>query len=359
MQFNLLGGSDLNVSRVCLGTMTWGEQNTEQDAHVQLDYALSRGINFVDTAEMYSVPARAETYGSTETIIGSWLAKKGRAFRRSIVLATKCAGYARPGTDLSWVRSDLKPFSKADIQRGVSGSLARLRSDYIDLYQLHWPARNAPIFGGMLFDPAAEHDAVPIEETLSALDDEVQAGRIRHIGLSNETPWGVMRSVHATARLDLPRIVSIQNAYNLINRIYEHGLSEIGFRERLGLLAYSPLAFGHLTGKYLAGAPADVRADVSAKARFSLFPQFGQRYGKPNVVPAVQAYADLARASGLSLTQLSLAFVDSRPFVASTIIGATTLAQLQENIDALATRLDGDVLKAVDALHFRYTNPAP
>jgi aryl-alcohol dehydrogenase-like predicted oxidoreductase len=351
MKVQLLGRSALEVSEVCLGSMTWGEQNTEADGHAQLDYAISRGINFIDTAEMYAVPVRAETYGATEKIIGTWLQKKGRAFRQQIILATKCAGPSRNASDVTWVRGELKAFSSADIQRGVTNSLKRLQTDYIDLYQLHWPARNVPMFGGQFFDVAAERESVALEETLAALHAEVKAGRIREIGLSNETPWGVMAALHVSREKNLPRPASIQNAYNLINRVYEHGLSEIGFREQIGLLAYSPLAFGHLTGKYLNDKPAN--------ARFTRFPQFGPRYGKPNVKPAVAAYAELAASRGLTLTQLALAFCKSRFFVASTIIGATSVDQLKENIDAFAINLDRDTLDAIDALHLRFTNPAP
>jgi aryl-alcohol dehydrogenase-like predicted oxidoreductase len=351
MKMKLLGRSALNVSEVCLGSMTWGEQNTEADGHAQLDYAIARGINFIDTAEMYAVPVRAETYGVTEKIIGSWLQKKGRAFREQVILATKCAGPSRSASDVTWVRGELKAFSSADIQRGVANSLKRLQTDYIDLYQLHWPARNVPMFGGQFFDAATERESVALEETLAALDAEVKAGRVREIGLSNETPWGVMEALRISAANKLPRPASIQNAYNLINRVYEHGLSEIGFREQIGLLAYSPLAFGHLTGKYLHGKPAN--------ARFTRFPQFGPRYGKPNVGPAVAAYAELAASRGLTLTQLALAFCKSRFFVASTIVGATSVDQLKENIDAFAVDLDRDALDAIDALHLRFTNPAP
>ena len=351
MELVRLGGSELSVSEVCLGSMTWGQQNTLDEAHAQLDYALSRGINFIDTAEMYSVPMRAETYGATEKIIGAWLKKKGPAFREQVIIASKCAGPSRTATDITWVRGELGAFCKADIQRGVSNSLARLRTDYIDLYQLHWPARNVPIFGGQFFDAAIERESVALAETLSALADEVKAGRIRHIGLSNETPWGVMEFLRL-ADAGMPRVVSIQNAYNLLNRVYEHGLSEIGYREKIGLLAYSPLAFGHLSGKYLGG-------EKPSGARFTLFPQFGPRYGKPNVAPAVQAYEELANAQGLSLTQLALAFCRSRFFVASTIVGATSVAQLRENIDAFSATLDAATLAAIDDIHLRFTSPAP
>ena len=345
-----LGSSELTVSEVCLGSMTWGQQNTLDEAHAQLDYAMSRGVNFIDTAEMYSVPMRAETYGATEKIIGAWLEKKGPAFREQVIIATKCAGPSRFAADITWVRGELGAFCKADIRRGISNSLARLRTDYIDLYQLHWPARNVPMFGGQFFDASMERESVALAETMEALADEVKAGRIRHIGLSNETPWGVMESLRL-ADAGMPRVVSIQNAYNLLNRVYEHGLSEIGYRENIGLLAYSPLAFGHLSGKYLGGKPAN--------ARFTLFPQFGPRYNKPAVQPAVQQYAALANAVGLTLVQLALAFCRSRLFVASTIVGATSIAQLRENIDAFSVTLDAATLAAIDDIHLRFTNPAP
>ena len=351
MKTSPLGTSTLHVTPICLGSMTWGQQNTEADGHAQLDYALSRGINFIDTAEMYSVPVRAETYGATEKIIGTWLKKHGAATRERVVLATKCAGPARNPRDVHWVRGELRAFSREDIQRGVKNSLARLQTDYIDLYQLHWPARNVPTFGGYLFNPAIERESVALEETLEALGEEMKAGRIRHIGLSNESAWGIMHCLHLHETKRLPRVVSTQNAYNLINRMFEPGLAEISYREKVGLLAYSPLAFGHLTGKYLDGAPAD--------ARFTLFPAFGQRYSAPNVVPAVRAYQALAKSRGLTLTQLALAFCYGQSFVASTIIGATTRTQLQENIDALSVTLETETRAEIDKLHLQFTSPAP
>jgi aryl-alcohol dehydrogenase-like predicted oxidoreductase len=348
------GSNALHVTPICLGSMTWGQQNSESEGHAQLDYAISRGINFIDTAEMYSVPARAETYGSTERIIGSWLAAKGKVFREKVIIASKCAGPSRNASDVTWVRGktlvNAPVFSKADIARGVRESLKRLQTDYIDLYQLHWPARNVPTFGGYYFDATAERESVALEETLAALGEEVKAGRVRAVGVSNETPWGMMQCLDIAKRLSLPRIVSTQNAFSLLNRVYEYGLSEIGFRENVGLLAYSPLAFGHLTGKYLRKPPAN--------SRLQLFPQFG-RYNKPGVVPAVRAYDALARESGLTLTQLALAFCKSRFYVASTIIGATTLTQLKENIDAFEVELSADVLKRIDEIHLLHTNPAP
>lgn len=345
MKTVVLGRSDLNVSSVCLGTMTWGTQNTEAEAHAQLDYAVSRGINFIDTAEMYSVPPNAESYGKTETYVGSWLK---RQTRDRIVLATKIAG---PGRGMKWIRNGDLAFNRRNIRAALDASLSRLQTDYVDLYQLHWPDRNTPIFGQYQFDPDKEREYVPLRETLEALGDLVAEGKIRYVGLSNETPWGVMQFLRLAEEQGLPRIATVQNAYNLINRGWESGLAEIGYREQVSLLPYSPLAFGLLSGKYVDNPQAHGRA--------TLFEGFAQRYSKPNVAPAVAAYADLARRNGLTPTQLALGFVASRWFSASTIIGATTPAQLAENIDACQMTLAEDVLREIEALHLRFTNPAP
>ncbi|BAO30517.1 NADP(H)-dependent aldo-keto reductase [Sulfuritalea hydrogenivorans] len=345
MQYATLGRSDLKVSRVCLGTMTFGTQNSEADAHRQLDFALARDVNFIDTAEMYSVPPNAESYGKTETYIGTWLKRQARD---RIVLATKISG---PGRGMKWIRNGELAFNRKNIRAAIEGSLRRLQTDYVDLYQLHWPDRNTPLFGQYQFDPEKERDFVPLAETLEALAELVKEGRVRCIGLSNETPWGVMQFVRLAEERNLPRVVSVQNAYSLLNRTWETGLAEIGFRENVGLLAYSPLAFGLLSGKYL--------ADAQTSGRVTLFPGFGQRYSKINVLPAVAAYADLARRHGISLTRLALAFVASRPFVDSTIIGATTMEQLHEDIDGCTGTLPEEVVNEIEALHLRYFNPAP
>ena len=345
MQYATLGRSDLKVSRVCLGTMTFGTQNSEADSHRQLDFALARGVNFIDTAEMYSVPPNAESYGKTETYIGTWLKRQARD---RIVLATKISG---PGRGMKWIRNGELAFNRKNIRAAIEGSLRRLQTDYVDLYQLHWPDRNTPLFGQYQFDPEKERDFVPLAETLEALAELVKEGRVRCIGLSNETPWGVMQFVRLAEERNLPRVVSVQNAYSLLNRTWETGLAEIGFRENVGLLAYSPLAFGLLSGKYL--------ADAQTSGRVTLFPGFGQRYSKINVLPAVAAYADLARRHGISLTRLALAFVASRPFVDSTIIGATTMEQLHEDIDGCTGTLPEEVVNEIEALHLRYFNPAP
>ena len=345
MEYQRLGDSDLRVSAVCLGTMTFGQQNDETEARAQLDLAFERGVNFIDTAEMYPVPPRPETFTRTETIVGNWLARQPRD---RVVVATKVTG---PRRAMPWIRGGPGALDDENIRAALEGSLRRLRADYVDLFQLHWPERNVPMFGQALFDPEAETDAVPIRIQLEVLTALVRAGKVRHIGLSNETPWGVMEFLRLAREHGLARVVTIQNAYSLLNRSFEPGLAEIAFRENIGLLAYSPLAFGHLSGKYL--------ADARAPGRITAFKGFGQRYDKPNVVPAVSAYAELARAQGLTPTQLALAFVYRRPFVASTIIGATTTDQLQENLAAWDTVLSPEALRQIDAVHQRFTNPAP
>jgi aryl-alcohol dehydrogenase-like predicted oxidoreductase len=345
MKTRQLGDSALHVSEICLGTMTFGVQNNEAESHSQLDRAIAAGVNFIDTAEMYAVPPTAESYGKTEQIVGNWLLRQARD---KVILATKASG---PGRPLNWIRGGPSGFDRANLRAAVEGSLKRLRTDYIDLYQLHWPARNQPMFGQWQYDPAQERAATPIRETLEALAELVREGKIRYAGLSNEHPWGVMEFVRLSREHNLPRVASIQNAYHLMNRVFECGLAEVCHREKVSLLPYSPLAFGTLSGKYL--------VDPQTRGRVTLFAGFGQRYAKPNVQPAVAAYADLARQNGLTPTQLALAFVYSRWFVASTIIGATTMAQLEENLGAVELKLSPEVLGAIDGIHLRYTNPAP
>lgn len=345
MEKRILGRTDLSVSLICLGTMTWGEQNTEQDAFQQLDRATGQGINFIDAAEMYPVPPRAETQGRTETYLGNWLKTRGR--RDDLVIATKVAG---PGNGLSYLRGGPR-LTREHIQKAVDDSLKRLQTDYIDLYQVHWPDRNTNFFGklGYQHDPAEQ--STPIEETLAALDEQVKAGKIRHIGVSNETPWGTLKYLNLAEQSGAPRIASVQNPYNLLNRTYEVGMAEISQREDVGLLAYSPLGFGVLSGKYLEGKKP-------AGARLTLYSRFS-RYNSPHVERATQAYVDLAREQGLSPTQLALAFVNSRPFLTSNIIGATSLAQLDENIASHEVRLSDEVLDQIEAIHRIYTYPAP
>lgn len=345
MKIRSLGESGLQVSEICLGTMTFGRQNSAAQGHAQLDRAVDAGINFIDTAEMYAVPPSAETFGKTEEIIGQWLCRQPRD---RLIVATKATG---PGRAMPWIHGGSPTFDRGHLRAAVEGSLKRLRTDYIDLYQLHWPARNQPMFGQWQFDPAMERAATPIRETLAALAELVAEGKIRCIGLSNEHPWGVMEFVRLAREHGLPRVASLQNAYSLLNRVYESGLAEVCYRENVALLPYSPLAFGMLSGKYL--------DNPQASGRITLFAGFGQRYAKENVAPAVAAYADLARRNGLSPAQLALAFVRSRWFAASTIIGATTMAQLDENLSATAIALSPEILAAIDAIHLRYTNPAP
>jgi aryl-alcohol dehydrogenase-like predicted oxidoreductase len=346
VKYHQLGRTGLSVSRVCLGTMTFGEQNTEAEAHSQIDYALERGINFIDTAEMYPVPARAGTQGGTERFIGSWLKKSGR--RGDIVLATKIAG---PNPNVAWIRGAKHNHDAANIRSAVEDSLRRLQTDHIDLYQLHWPSRNLPIFGANSFDPAAERPCVPVEETLAALGDMVKEGKIGHIGLSNESAWGVCEFVKQAEMKGLPRIATIQNLYNLTARAFETSLlDETCYRTGVSLLAYSPLAFGQLSAKYV--------DDPAARGRLTIYPPtWSPRYLRPAVIEATKEYAALARANGMTPARMALAWCHTRWFVASTIIGATSLAQLKENIDAESVTLSDDVVAAIDAIHARLTNP--
>lgn len=345
MEYRRLGHTDIRVSALCLGTMTWGEQNTEAEAHEQLDYALSRGINFIDTAEMYPVPPKAETQGRTEAYIGTWLKKRGR--RDDIILATKIAG---PGNGLDYLREGKTRFTEAELRQALEGSLRRLQTDYVDLYQLHWPNRPTNFFGKLGYDASRPPKPDNIEEVLTALGKLVQEGKIRYIGLSNETPWGVMRFLHLAEKLGLPRVVSIQNPYNLLNRTFEIGLAEISHRENVGLLAYSPLAFGKLSGKYLNGP--------CPNGRITLFSRF-TRYQTPEGELATAEYVRLAREHGLDPAQMALAFVTSRPFVTANIIGATTMEQLRSNIDSLEVTLSEEVLAGIAAIHQRHPNPCP
>lgn len=343
MRTRPLGNTGMEVSRLCLGTMTFGEQNTEAQAHEQLDRAVAFGINFIDTAEMYPVPPRADSQGLTERHVGSWLARRGS--RDDVILATKAAG---PG--LNHVRGGPR-LTREHLHQAIDSSLTRLQTDYVDLYQLHWPDRQANFFGQLGYEHDEEEDATPLEESLSALKELVDAGKVRAIGLSNETPWGVMKALELADRLDLPRVASVQNPYNLLNRSFEVGLAEIAHRENVGLLAYSPLAFGALSGKYLNGARP-------AGGRLTLYERF-QRYTTPQAEKAVESYVSLARDSGLDPAQMALAYVNSRRFLTSNIIGATTMEQLESNLASEALRLDDDVIDAIDAIHRQMPNPCP
>ncbi|MDD3518330.1 MAG: NADP(H)-dependent aldo-keto reductase [Chromatiales bacterium] len=344
MQYQRLGDTDLEVSRICLGSMTWGEQNDEREAHEQLDYAVARGINFIDAAEMYPVPPRAGTQGRTEAYIGSWLERRGR--RDDLIIATKAAG---PGDWMTHLRGGPR-LDRDHLQRALDDSLRRLRTDYVDLYQIHWPARPTNFFGKLGYVHQDDVDATPVAETLEALAGLVRSGRVRHIGISNETPWGMHEYLRLAERHGWPRIVSIQNPYNLLNRSFEIGLAEMAMRERVGLLAYSPMAFGTLSGKYLDARPAD--------ARITLFARFS-RYSGEMGVAATRAYVELARRHGLSPAQMALAFVNTRPFVNSTIIGATRMEQLIEDVEVVDVALNAEVLEGIEAIHARISNPCP
>jgi len=347
VRYNNLGNTDLKVSRICLGTMTFGEQNTELQGHQQLDYALDQGINFIDTAELYAIPPKAETYGKTEKIIGSWLAKNGR--RNDVVLASKIAG---PGVDwVGHIREGKTRFNAEHISQALEASLHRLQTDYIDLYQLHWPERETNFFGQLGFQEGDEELLTPIHQTLEALQQQLKAGKIRHIGLSNETPWGMMTFLNIAKDYDLPIIATVQNPYSLINRTYEIGCAEISHREKVGLLAYSPLGFGVLTGKYLNNAQPD-------NARITRWPHYA-RYSKPQAISATQAYVDLAKHYNLDPAQMALAFVNQQSFVTANIIGATNLSQLQTNIQSIDLKLSDDVMNEIELIHQRYPNPAP
>ncbi len=346
MKYTRIPHTDIRISKICLGTMTWGRQNTEEEAHEQMDYALDQGVNFFDTAELYPIPAKKELYAVTEEFIGNWFKKTGN--RDKVVLGSKIAGKGHAATHIRNTG-----FSKESIISAVEGSLQRLQTDYIDLYQLHWPERNTNYFGQRGFNAhIIDGWEDNIHQVLETLRDLIAEGKIRHVGLSNETPWGTMRfleesKVHRT----LPRMLTIQNPYNLLNRLFEVGLSEISTREKIGLLAYSPMAFGVLSGKYLTEIPP-------RKARVSLFPNYN-RYSGETATQATEKYAQLAQEHGLSLAQMSLAFVNTRPFLTSNIIGATTMEQLEENIESIDVDLSDEVLEGIEAIHNAIPNPAP
>jgi aryl-alcohol dehydrogenase-like predicted oxidoreductase len=325
--------------------MTFGQQNTEAEGHAQMDYALDQGVNFFDTAEMYSIPANEKTYGSTEKIIGTWLKKTGK--RDQIVLASKIAG---PNPNFAYMR-DTIDFSAASIKYALDNSLQRLQTDYLDLYQLHWPERKTNYFGQRGFTLQDDQWEDNIHEVLTTLDGFVKEGKIKHIGLSNENAWGIMRFIEENKYHNLPRIKTIQNPYSLLNRLFENASSEICARENVGLLAYSPMGFGVLSGKFLSG-------ESHPKARLSLFPQYS-RYSSEQATAATKLYQEIAHKNGLSLTELSLAFIEQKPFLTSTIIGATSLTQLKENIDTIKVSLSEDILKAIDAVQAIIPDPAP
>jgi aryl-alcohol dehydrogenase-like predicted oxidoreductase len=345
MEKRQLGRTDLDVTALCLGTMTWGEQNNESEAFAQMDRAKAAGINFVDTAEMYPVPPKPDTYATTERYIGNYF--KARGNRADWILASKIAG---PGNGISHIRDGKLKMNRQHIVAALDASLQRLQTDWIDLYQLHWPERSTNFFGQLGYRHQ-DQDFTPIEETLEVLDEQVRAGKIRHIGLSNETPWGTMKFLQIAEARGWPRAVSIQNPYNLLNRTFEVGLAEIAMREQCGLLAYSPLAFGMLSGKYEQGAQP-------AGARLTLFSRFA-RYAKPESQAACSRYVALAKEHGLDPAQMALAYVTQQPFVTSNIIGATSIEQLESNLASSELHLSAEVLEAIEAIHTAQPNPAP
>ncbi|HIF6039631.1 TPA: NADP(H)-dependent aldo-keto reductase [Vibrio parahaemolyticus] len=364
MQYTKLPHSSLEISKICLGTMTFGEQNTEQEAFEQLDFAVDHGVNFIDTAEMYPVPPKAETQSLTEQYIGNWLTKSGK--REKVVLATKVAG----PRNVPHIRENMS-LNRRNIHDAIDSSLQRLQTDYVDLYQLHWPQRQTNCFGQLNYPYPDKQEEVTLIETLEALTELVKMGKVRYIGVSNETPWGVMSLLRLAEKHDLPRIVSIQNPYNLLNRSFEVGLSEISHYEGVQLLAYSPLAFGCLSGKYLHGAkPEGARCTKWERfaryftpqgvkgARCTKWERFA-RYFTPQGVKATEAYVNLAREHGLDPAQMALAFVNQRPFVASNIIGATNLDQLKANIDSIDIKLSDELLTDIQAIGTTYSNPCP
>lgn len=345
MKYTTLPNTDIKVSKICLGSMTWGNQNTEAEGHEQLDYAFSQGVNFIDTAELYPVPATAETQGRTSKIIGSWLKKTGH--RSNVVLASKIAG---PGDYTAHIRTT--GFSPQSIKDAVDAELERLQTDYIDLYQLHWPERQTNTFGIRDYKHNSKDSWQDnFNEVLHTLDEIIKSGKIRHVGLSNEKAWGTMRYLEESKTHNLPRMKTIQNAYSLLNRVFEGDMAEVSIRENLGLLAYSPLAFGVLSGKYIEGTAAD-------NARLKLFPRFA-RYSSEQSTEATKQYLELAKAHNMSLTQMALAFVTQQPFITSNIIGATNLEQLKENIGSIDVNIDADLMAKINGIHTAIPNPAP
>ena len=348
MKYRKLGTTDIDVSIICLGTMTFGEQNTEDEGYQQMDYAVDRGVNFFDTAELYPIMPSKETYGRTEAIIGNWIKKK--SCRDKIIVATKIASKS---TGLEWIRdgSNKLGFDKTNINLAIEGSLKRLQTDYIDLYQLHWPERNVPIFGKLDFeyDPK-DNDWIKIEEVLYNLNDLVKEGKIRYVGLSNETPWGVMKFLQASKDKSLPRVMSIQNVYSLVNRVFDIANSEVSIREKCGLLAYSPIAGGRLSGKYIGG-------NNPKNARYTLWPSRFSRHHTTRGEVAIVKYVELAKKYNIAPATFANAFVNDRLFVTSNIIGATSLEQLKENIDSVDVKLTDEMHKEIEEIHLGDPNP--
>ncbi len=344
MNYKKLGNTDLNVSTICLGTMTWGEQNTQNEAFAQMDYSLDNGVNFWDTAELYAVPPRAETYGHTETIIGNWFEKTKK--RKEVILASKVGGPSR-----KYMRNGENSFTGKNLENALHGSLKRLKTDYIDLYQLHWPERNVNNFGRLGYEHK-ENDWNKFEDILENLKKFIQEGKIRYVGLSNETPWGVMNYLQLAKDKDLPRMMSIQNPYSLLNRSYEVGLAEVSIRENIGCLSYSPLASGYLTGKYR-------NKQFPKGSRMERDFDFWTRYRKPNMEEAVEDYYKISQKFDLDMSQMSIKFCEVQDFMTSVIIGATTMEQLKTNVESVKVNLDSEVIKEINNVQKKYPNPCP
>ena len=345
MNYKKLGNTDLDVSTICLGTMTWGEQNTQEEGFKQMDYAMNEGVNFWDTAELYSIPPKKNTYGKTEEIIGNWFQKTKK--RNKIILATKVSG---PG--LSWIRGGGNQYDEKNLNEAVEGSLKRLKTDYIDLYQLHWPERKSNFFGKLGYQHKDENDWNKFENVLNSLDKIIKSGKIRFIGLSNETAWGLSKFLEISKLKNLPRMMSVQNPYSLLNRTYEVGLAEVSVREESGLLAYSPLAFGYLTGKYRNG-------ELPQNSRMKLFgDQFG-RYKTKNGQLAIEKYYEIANKHRLDFAQMALKFCEIQPFVTSVIIGATTMEQLTTDVESVNVKLTDKIIKEINEIQKTYPNPCP
>ena len=345
MNYKKLGNTDLKVSTICLGTMTWGEQNSESEGYEQMDYALDKGVNFWDTAEIYSVPPKEKTFGHTEEIIGNWFRKSNK--RDKVILASKICGPMRP-----YVRGGGNQYDEKNIIEAVEGSLKRLKTDYIDLYQLHWPERNTNMFGRLGYEHKDDHSWNKFEDILENLKKLIDHGKIRYIGLSNETPWGVVKFLEASKDFNLPRMMSIQNPYSLLNRTYEVGLAEISIREDIGLLAYSPLASGYLSGKYR-------NNKLPKNSRLALDPVFWSRYNKPNTTKAVDDYYKISEKYKIDFAQMSLKFCEIQPFITSVIIGATTMEQLKSNIESVNVKLTKEIIKEINDVQKIYPNPCP
>ena len=345
MNYKKLGNTDLNVSTICLGTMTWGEQNTQDEAFEQMDYALDKGVNFWDTAELYSIPPKPETFGHTELIIGNWLKKTKK--RNEVIIATKVCGPMR-----SYVRGGGNQYGIKNITEALEGSLKRLQTDFIDLYQLHWPERNTNMFGRLGYEHNDDGNWNKFEDILGTLKKFIDAGKIRYIGVSNETPWGTKKFLEISKEKNLPRMMSVQNPYNLLNRTYEVGLAEISIRDKIGLLAYSPLAIGYLTGKYRNNKiPKNSRLDHDG--------DFWTRYNKPNAEKAVEAYYQISKKNNIDMAQMSLKFCEIQPFVTSVIIGATTMQQLKTDIESVNVKLTDEIIKEINNVQKIYPNPCP